>query len=188
MKTPASSGPRFVCRVARGWTSWYDDATTGEARGLGARHIASCEDCRRFRSACNQLEMTLKLDAARETDFVPSGLNQRIIYAVNHSGAKPRTHKTRTVSFALTGAAICLVLTLLLFRRPHGALREAPVATPVLATNDGWVSLKPSADALLSGDPLQQEVAAVVSDVQSAFRFLQGSFLPAPPEKINRRG
>ena len=188
MKTHNINRPRFTCRVARGWITLFGDVTTGKPRGFGTGHVANCNECRSFLGAGDQLELALKRDAAREVQVVPSGLDQRIIFALNLSGSKRHSRRTRYLPLALTGVVACLALTILIFQKQTPSVHEATTTNPVLATEDLWTSLKPSADALLSSDPLQQEVDAVVSDARSAFHFLKRNFLPSPPKGVDSRG
>jgi hypothetical protein len=188
MKTPAAHHPPLICRIGRGWMSVFGDATAGEPRGLGAGHVATCDDCRRFFSACDELEFALKRDAARHAPVVPTGLEQRIVRAVYLSAPEPHPRSTHFVPFALAGAAVCVALAVFVFQRRFSPPRAAAPTNFVIVADDVWTSLKPSANALLSGDPLQNEVDLMVSDARSAVRFLERNFLPSPPEPQGSSG
>src|SRR4051812_38378439 len=105
MKTNTAPQPRFVCRVIRGWRSLFSDSNSGAPRRFDAGHVASCEDCQRFFCACDELDLALKRDATREVQVVPTGLEQRIIRAVNLAAPEPRSRPARYVPFAFVGAA-----------------------------------------------------------------------------------
>jgi anti-sigma factor RsiW len=184
MKT--STSPRLTCRLVRGWVSVCGSASAGAPRGLGAGHVATCPDCQHFFRACDELDLALKRDAARHAPVPPAGLEQRIMRAVNQSAPEPRA--PRYVPLALAGAVACAALAVLVFQQRSSPTNVTVPDVPALAANQVWTSLKPSADALLAGDPLQREVDAVVSDARSAVRFLQRNFLPSAPEPQGRRG
>ena len=179
MKTHAMPRSRLICRLVRGWTSLFGEATAGEFRGLGARHVATCDDCRCFFAAGDELESALKRDAARQTAVPPAGIEQRIMGAVNVSALRPRSRPTRYLPLTLACAAAGIALTVMVFQWQPQRPREVAAAHPAVAPDQVWTSLKPSAEALLSGDPLQQEVDAVVTDAQSALRFLERNFSPS---------
>jgi len=182
MKKPTIPQVRFTCRLVRGCISVFGDTTAGAPRGPGASHVAACMDCQQFFGACDELELALKRDAARQAQDAPAGLEQRIVRAVKLSTPEPRSRVVRPFSFALAGVAACAALTVLVLQRQSPAPRPAAPTNPVIAAGDVWTLLRPSADALLSGDPLQREADAVVSDARSAVRFLELNFLPTPPE------
>ncbi len=196
MKNSPTSQPRFTCRVVRGWISIFGDATGGEPRGLGAAHLAGCEECREFFGACDELALALKRDAAREWREPPGGLEQKIMRAVNQSAPAPCPRAARHLPAVFAGVAACAAVAavVLLQSPPPLAVSRSPVAVavapraPAVAPDQVWASLKPSTDALLAGDPLQHEVDAVVSDARTAFRFLERNFLPSMPETQGRSG
>ncbi len=188
MKNSADVSPRFTCRVVRGGLSLFGDTSRSVPRGAGASHVAACEDCRKFFGSINQFELALKRDATHLNHGPTLGLEQRIVRAVNLSTPEPQSLAARHISFTLAGVAACAGLTLLFLQQQSPPPRPATPSNPIIAADNVWTLLKPSADALLSGDPLQLEVDAVVSDARSAVRFLERNFLPSPLEPLGSNG
>ena len=200
MKTPADPQPRFTCRLVRGWIAVFGDTATGEPRGPGAAHVATCADCRQFFGACDELDHALRRAAAREWRDAPPALEQNILRAVRLS-APPATRGFRAAPFALAGATAGALLAAVVFlqRTPPAARRSHVVAASVdpamLAAAREFIAavpanlfgqMRPEAQAILQQDPLQDEVEAVKSDARTAVRFLARNFLPMPPDEPSR--
>jgi hypothetical protein len=188
MNTPAVHHPRLVCRLVRGWLSVFGDASAAEGKGLGAAHLESCEDCQRFFSACNDLESALRRDVTRHAQSLPEGMEQRIIRAVHQSKPEPRRNAARHLPALMAGAVACVALAVIVFRQNPSTPRTVAPDKATITADQVWTSLKPKANDLLSGDPLQHEVDAMVSDARSAVRFLERNFLPPAPEDHSRKG
>jgi hypothetical protein len=191
MNTPIPPPPRFLCRAVRGWQSLFGKPAAGRIAGPGSRHVAHCADCRRYFNAAGALDAALRRDALRQRENVPSDLEQSILRAVRQSARPPqRTQRTRPgfVPLAAAGAVACVALVLsLLPRTPatgQAGLAPGSAATAVAAVADPaslWTKLKPQAETLLQGDPLQDEAHHVYADAQSAIHFLALNFLPGEP-------
>jgi len=197
MKNSPADRPRFTCRVVRGCLSIFGDTSTGRPRGLGASHVAACEDCQQFFGACDELAVALKRDAVREWREAPTNLEQNIIRAVNQSAREsaPSRGGTRVAWISLAAVATCVVAAVLVFqqrRTPLGSPADNVAATPAdpaataaveqIVTSvpaDLFSQFQPEAKAILKQDPLQNEVDAVKSDARTAVRFLARNFLPA---------
>jgi len=193
MKTTISGRPRFTCRLVRVWISMLGDATAVEERGLGSRHLASCDACRRFFEACRELEGSLKRDASRRSEFDPTGLEERILRAIHLADRPPRRTIPGFTLISLAGAAVGVALAVFIFRgllpqktmearsaKPPDAAEIVMAATAAPARL--WTSLMPAAKALQERNPLQDEVDSVYSEARSAARGLALNFLPSSPE------
>ena len=201
MKTPADAQPRFTCCLVRGWIAVFGDTATGEPRGPGAAHVATCADCRQFFGACDELDHALKRAAAREWRDAPPALEQNILRAVRRSAPVQEPRGFRAAPFALAGAAACAVLAAVVFvqRTPPAVGRSHAVAASIdpamlaaarefmaAVPGDLFAQMQPRAQAILQQDPLQDEVEAVKSGARSAVRFLARNFLPTPPDEPSR--
>lgn len=207
MNNPTLDRPRFTCRLVRGCLAVFGDTSAGTPRGPGAAHVATCADCQQFFSAGDELERALRGAAAAEWSEAPAGLETAILRAVRQSAAppRPRAHNGLWLSFA--GAATAAALALLVYQRPPPgapALPPAPVApTVTTGTGDPAVfeaarqllaavptdlldEMRPRAEALLTQDPLQNEVDAMKADARTAVRFLARNFLPTPADEPSR--
>jgi hypothetical protein len=185
MKNPPSDSPRFTCRVARGSLAMFGDTTRGGAsRGPGSAHAAACADCQIYFAACDELDAALTRGAAHAWQEAPSRLEQDIMRAVRQSAPAPRTSRRAWFALAATGAAA--VLAIVIFQRQLSVVRPPAAVAPVAITDSRvspqqlWSSLQPSANAVIDGDPLNQEVAAVAADARAAVQFLALNFLPTP--------
>lgn len=187
MKDSLSDSPRFTCRVARGCVAVFGDTTGGEPRGPGAAHVAVCADCQVYFAACNELDAALTRGATHAWQEAPSRLEQDIMRAVRQSAPVPR--ESRRIWFALAGTATAAVVTLVVFQRQFSfSPAIGDVNTPKTAEVSAqqlWTTLEPSAGAVIDGEPLNNEVDAVVSDARTAVHFLALNFLPTPPASSN---
>jgi len=179
--------PRLACRIVRPWIAVFGDASAGGLRGLGSGHVAACDDCRRFFSACHALELALKREATQQASPMPAGIEQRITRAAGRSVPTPHPRATRLVPLALAGAVACAALAVLVVQHRSPLPDVPPPDQPAFAADQVWSSLEPSADALMAAEPLQHEVDAVVSDAKSAVRFLERNFLPSAPSEAQGR-
>ncbi len=181
MKKFPSDSPRFTCRVARGCFALFGDTTGGAPRGPGSVHAAACADCHVYFSACTELDAALARGAVHAWQEAPSRLEQDIMRAVRQSVPAPR--ESPRTGFAVVGIAAA-VLAIVVFQRQF-FVTPPPVPTVSGALAGGsvspqqlWTSLQPSANAVIDGDPLNQEVEAVVADARTAVQFLALNFLP----------
>ncbi len=187
MKTPATRSPSLSCRIVRGWISVFGgDVSTAEAKGLGSGHLASCEECQRYFNACNALDRALMRDARVEPG-VPEGLEQRIARAVHRSKPEPRPRRVPNMTAIFAGVAACVALAVVLVRQQSVVPDVKSIEDSFVFESQVWAKLNPSADAVLSGDPLQKEVDAVVSDARSALRFLERNFMPPASDNQTRK-
>lgn len=195
MKTLTHAQPRFTCRVVRGWISVFGTAPDGAPRGLGAGHVATCEDCQAFFSACDELDLALKRDAARTRHDAPAGLEYEIMRAVKHAGPAPSPRAFRIAPLALAGAAACAMLAVVVFQsrtassHPQAVDPDATaIAEQIIAVvpPDLFAQVQPQAQAILDQNPLQNEVAAAKSDARAAVRFLARNFLPDSSDEAAR--
>lgn len=184
MKTSDSTPPRLACRVVQGGRALLGD-------GFGARHVAACECCRQFFDAGDELEFDLKRAATRRRAPVPAGLERRIAEAVQRSARAQPAPRRRSlaagISFAV--AAACVALVVLVSQKSPTPKLGTQIAASGSASTAGiapesmfdrwWSGLQPSAGAVLDGQPLQTEAAAVYSDARSALGFLALNFMPA---------
>ncbi len=199
MKNSPLDRPRFTCRVVRGCLSIFGDTSTGEPRGPGAAHVAACADCQQFFGACNELDVALRRDAAREWREAPANLEQNIIRAVNQSKPEPATHGARGAWMSFAAVAACAVAVTLVYqyRTPTSSTPLAPDGTTVdpamvaaaqqliaAVPTDLFSQMQPRAEAILQQDPLQKEVEAMKSDARTAARFLARNFLPTSADEI----
>lgn len=207
MKNSPSAESRFTCRVVRGCLSIFGDTSGPEPRGLGASHVAACEDCQQFFGACNELALALKRDAVREWRDAPGNLEQNIMRAVNLAAREtaPATRSSRGawMSFAAVGACAVAVALVLQFRTPtsgpltttqaNAAAAIAVDPDTLAAASEALASLpadllaqvQPKAQELLQQDPLQNEVDAIASDARKAMGFLARNFLPTSPDQAS---
>ena len=191
MKTSApDSAPRLTCRLARSWISIVGDAATAGENG----HVAHCADCQAFFSAGDELELALRRDAAPHRDFVPAGLEQNILQAIQRS-ARPRRRGLGLPLLSLAGfAAAAAAVALVLRQPPESTSTETIVvdAGDVTAAQafvgeipaNLFATLRPEAEAILRQDPLQGEIDAVASNARTAFRFLAANFLPSNAQPL----
>lgn len=196
MKNSTEIQPRFMCRVARGSLSIFGDTTGPEPRGPGAGHVAGCEDCQSFFAVEDDFTRVLKRDAAGIARQTPAGMEERLLRAIAESaeGSAPMGAESRRRRGArwgamagLAGAMACAVAVFAYYqsKTPRGG-----TATPdggVSVAGQDWTTLQPSAEALLTGEVLQNEADAMLSDAQSAMRFLERNFL-LTPEPTQRSG
>lgn len=202
MKNSPSAESRFTCRVVRGCLSIFGDTSGPEPRGLGASHVAACEDCQQFFGACDQLTVALKRDAGREWREPPTNLEQNIMRAVKLSTAdavsSPRTSRGAWMSFGAVAACAVAVAVVFQYRAPtrvsvpatggRVATNPADAADPAMVNaanqiidavpSDLLAQMQPKAQELLEKNPLQTEVDAITSDARIAVRFLARNFLP----------
>ena len=199
MKNSPISEPRFACRLVRGSLSIFGDTSTGEPRGPGASHVATCGDCRQFFGACAELTQALKRDAAREWRDAPAGLEQEIIRAVNRSArdAAPASRGSRAAWLSLAGACACAAIAVVVYQQMTPASVLSSTAGPKVAANaidpdamavaravieavpaDLFAQMEPKAQELLQQNPLQNEVDAIAADARKAVGFLARNFLP----------
>ena len=179
MNPSIPDSPRLVCRVARGWLSVSGNAG-GESRGAWAKHVAGCDACQQFFAASDALDQALLRGSKRRGVSAPPGLERKIALAVTQSLSKPQPRPS-FLPMALAGVGGIAAVALLLFLQPPKLQPEtdtSPSQTNLATLSPDWESLKPSANALLSGEPLQREVDSVVADARSAIRFLELNFLP----------
>jgi hypothetical protein len=192
MKTSiVTDSPTLACRLVRtGRALLSADAAADE--GFGARHIASCPDCQALFGAVDELEFSLRREAASGRAPVPHGLDEHIIRAV-HASRVPRSRKNRAlplVSFASVAAAVALTVA-------YVQRSAAPVTAPsrpgaIAGANvlpaDLWTTLPSAATAALQRqNPLQNEANAVYADAKSALQFLALNFLPPVQDTAARR-
>jgi hypothetical protein len=180
---------RWSCRVVRGWRSVFGENANGA--GFGSTHIASCPECQRFFAACDDLELTLRNDAARNIAAPAAALEQRILRAVRQTAAEPRPRRGNgpILLFAGVAAAFAIVFGRLEnvgpgSMRDTGTNRAGAVASGATQAPSADIS---SLNAILATDPLQHEVDSVYADAQSAIRFLALNFLPATAESSTRQ-
>jgi hypothetical protein len=199
MKNSPSAESRFTCRVVRGCLSIFGDTSGPEPRGLGASHVAACEDCQQFFGACDELTVALKRDAAREWREPPANLEQNIMRAVKlstgESVSSARTSRAAWMSFGAVAACAVAVALVFQYRTPtgvtlpvtNGNVAVQPVdpamvnaANELIAAvpSDLLAQMQPKAQELLEKNPLQTEVDAITSDARIAVRFLARNFLP----------
>jgi hypothetical protein len=198
MKATTHEQPRFTCRVVRGLLAVFGDTTAGEPRGPGAAHVAACADCQAFFSACDELDVALKHDAARAWHEAPANLEQNILRAINLSKDAPTERRTPAPWLSLGSAATCAIVAVLVSQSWTPSTLPSRDATPTVAAatpNDPSVialaqdlmaavptdlfdEMQPKAQALLQRDPYEDEVEAVKSDALTAVRFLAANFLP----------
>jgi hypothetical protein len=196
--THESETPRFTCRVARGLLAVFGDTTTGEPRGPGAAHVAACEACQCYFSACDELDLALKRDAAASWHEAPANLEQNILRAINLAKDAPAERKPSGAWLTLASVATCAVVAVLVSQSGTSVPSNPVALSPVVAaspTNDPSVialardlvaavptdvfdEMQPKAQALLQRDPLQEEVAAAKADALKAVQFLARNFLP----------
>ena len=184
MKTSDSIPPRLACRVLRGGRALLGD-------GFGARHVAACEGCRQFFDAGDELEFQLQRAAKRQRPPVPAGLERRIAEAVHRSARAEPTRRRRSMAAGISfaAAAACVALVVFVSQKSPAPKPGAEIvsvgATPAAGiASDSmfdrwWSGLQPSAGAVLDGQPLQTEAAAVYSDARSALGFLALNFMPS---------
>ena len=189
MSTMSSSRPRFVCRVVRRWYSVLGPTQPGPAAGGRSRHIQTCADCQQFFRAGDELESALRRDAARCAPEVPTGLERRIMQAVEGSTRIARPARS-PLALILAGSAVAAVaLIALLVRYPAFLERDGAAKSPTAQVNDAMAvaqsistlwqdSVVPSAQTLVADNPLQHELDSVYSDTRSALNFLALNFLP----------
>ena len=185
MSTSTAIRPRFTCRVVRSWISILGDGSPGQGRGLGSGHVATCGDCQRFYGDCRELESSLTRVALTSAQRVPTGLERRIVDAIRVS-ARPAPRRFPSLGLiSLGGALAAVAFAVFLVPKAPGpgnpeALAPAEiVAMAQSAANRVLSPLKPVTDTLEQQDPLQNQVASVYSDAQSAVRFLALNFLPS---------
>ena len=195
MNTYVSKAPRPMCRLVQGWVSVFGDGAAPPRRGFGARHVATCDCCRQFFADSAMLESSLRREASRENASPSSDLERRIVEAV-HRSARPLPARRSAPLGALlfVGAAACAAVAVILsLKSPAPANGPAIAATgtasagilaETLTVGSLWTDLPPAADAILGGEPLQQEANAVYSDARSAIRFLAMNFLPSVPASL----
>jgi hypothetical protein len=180
---------------------------------LGAGHVATCEECQAFFSTCDELDLALTRDAAREWQEAPTNLEQNILRVVRLQDDRRReptaARASRLLGWTLTGAVACLALAIVARQDRFVPVRGpadpvAHVAAPPAAVSsdpavleaarqfiaavptDLFDEMRPRAQAVLQQDPLQNEVAALKSDARLAVRFLALNFLPASIEEATR--
>jgi predicted anti-sigma-YlaC factor YlaD len=183
MKTSVvTDSPTLACRLVRtGRALFSADAAADE--GFGARHLASCPDCQAFFGAVDELEFSLRREAATGRAPVPRGLDERIIQAV-HASRAPRPRKNLALpflSFASVAAAVALTVAYVQRSAGPGAAssRPAAIAGANVLPADLWTTLPSAATAALQREnPLQNEANAVYADAKSALQFLALNFLP----------
>lgn len=178
---------RWSCRIVRGWVSICSE---GRRRGLAARHIAGCAECRGYFAAADELEASLRGSAVRQFAPSPAGLDQRIMQAIAHStreSVEP-ARPGRIGLFAIGSVAVAAAVAIAVIQPWRNA---PPLADPVAATDlaittapadsavASWTSLTAPVTSLLAHDPLQAEAASVYADARSAARFLALNFLPS---------
>jgi hypothetical protein len=193
MNTSASS-PRLSCRLVRLRAALGGDPAR-------SAHVAGCADCQRHFAAVSAFDAALRRDTARNRAEIPAGLDRGILRAVAESRLAPPAAEKSSGAFAwLAGgalaaaAAVALVFAL---RSPAtapggvAAVEPPPAAgsagARVAATEQALPSVPvldlPTAETLVSRNPLQSEIDQVYSDAQYALRFLAMNFLPTLPER-----
>ena len=186
MNTTPSHHSRFVCRAVR-----LCCLSGRPAIGQRARHIETCDDCRQYFSACDELESGLRRDAVRSAPAAPVGLERGIIQAVRMSQpvpARPRFRIVPIAGIAIAAAAVAIVA----LRQPlrvddaRTAANPAAEASALLDAVDSiseqwWNSVLPSATSAVQDNALRRELDAVVADARSALGFLALNFLPSSP-------
>ncbi|HTO04056.1 MAG TPA: hypothetical protein VL069_10160 [Opitutus sp.] len=180
MSSPKSNRVPLACR----WTRFRAALTNNPAFARG--HCATCADCWDYFAAADQLEANLRRQATA-TAPVPATLERRILNAVQHS---PRAERRRPwqASWALGGLAAAAIAAVIVFRIQRTPPADA--APPVASIDDvlivaqelpkqWFATLQPGAVRLLEANPLQEEIASVSADAQSALNFLALNFLPS---------
>jgi hypothetical protein len=171
--SPAS--PRLLCRFVRRWTS------------DGSTHVASCPDCQQYFDQCDELESSLRRDAARANPAAPVALERGILLALRHAQIEQRP-AFQAWRYVWMGATAALVNAIsLLVSRPSGkrnvvvAENQADAAALIDATQsfsarllNEWV---PTAAEAVQDNALQRELDAVYIDARSAIGFLKLNFL-----------
>jgi len=187
MSTTPSSQPRFICRVVRLWSS-----VLGPTVGGRSRHIDTCADCRQFFHVGDELESALRRDAVRYASVPPTGIEQRIMQAVDRSTRTARPARS-PLTLILAGSAIAAVaLIAFIVKYPAFPGQDRAATSPSAQVNDALVvaksistlwqnSVVPSAQTLVVDNPLQHELDSVYSDTRSALNFLALNFLPTNP-------
>jgi hypothetical protein len=185
--------PRLVCRFVRQWCAIFSDHPP--------HHVVSCASCQAYFAASQTLDETLRRNAPVVTSeaFATSGdLERNILRAVRASATTQensrRSFPRRTWALGGLGALAAVVAVLVTLDRDATSgtrplLAEASTAEEAAVIIDTVESLStelvdsviPSAGALVSKNPLQQELGLVYSDMRSALDFLKLNFLPTIP-------
>ncbi len=188
MKASNTPTPRvdFTCQVIRFWSCVrHHDAPP-------TRHLEHCKDCRRFFVSREQFQLDLRNDA-RRTAAPPSGIEDRILQALDHS-ERPVVRQPRR-SAVTASLAVCVVLLglttlwqLSLLPSPGNststgedyAVEVAALVAAVRAMpSDLRRTLEAPTAQLVQDNSLGREVQNVYSDAKSALDFLAANFLPA---------
>jgi hypothetical protein len=164
----------------------------GPTAGGRSRHIDSCADCRQFFHASDELESALRRDAVKYAPEPPTGLEHRIMQAVERS-TRPAPATRSPLALILAGSAVAAVALLaLLVKYPVLPGRDNTTPNQTAQVDDALVvaksistlwqnSVVPKAQTLVTDNPLQHELDSVYSDTRSALNFLALNFLPTSP-------
>ncbi len=191
MKTNRESHRKTLsCRLVQSWAAVLGGAQPDQGNGFLTKHVGSCACCRDHFARNAELEGLLRREAVQARTALPSEIDGhylRTIRSSEDSRRKPSVG-TRPAVLWLAGcaAALAVLVAVIQMRSPTAdvvAIESTEQAdewpeTAVVSTEGWWTDLTPSAGELLDGEPLQREVAAVVSDARSALGFLALNFLP----------
>lgn len=194
MKTVSlATRPSLRCQLVRARASLFGSDTPSGASGARRGHICSCASCQEYFAAGDELDSALKREAVRQAAVPSDGFNDRILQAVRRSQRTARPSHTHWGIFSLLGTTLAAAAAVVfLLKTPTAQKAPALAGTPPSVTDvmfaaeslSGrlWDSIRPSAVALTSTNPLQDELDSVYSDARNALGFLALNFLPASLE------
>lgn len=198
--TPEAStfSVRLVCRATRLWCALSDSATSA--------HVARCAACQRHFASVSTLSSVLRHEAVATRAAIDSSVEPRILRAVRDArtaqtvaGNQPRNRKGKSWQFAawagIAAAAALVVTSILIQPQPTSVASIASVEVEPQSTavspeaallveaiqswSEQWTeTVLPSAGALATQNPLQQEMSSAYADARAALDFLALNFLP----------
>jgi hypothetical protein len=179
MNHASQSAKRWSCRIVRIFGG-----------GAESRHVAQCPSCQRYFSRVDQLETALCRDARVQRVPVPTGLDSRILRALEQETAPARRQPVaRFPALVLGAGAACVALTAWLLwgsgQRDHFPTEASSEVEPASVVS--LTTLTPSVQSVVSEGSLQNEVDSVYADARSAAHFLALNFLPTATPDSSRR-